>query len=244
MKSAKKEFKEFKFPKREFNKMFIEYFTSQQNNNTMRIEIIKDRQYERNFPTICYGVDRTNLGSVYNEHKYVFVLKNENDETGAIAIFSIPSNYLYLDALCTNKISENPEYTHDGAATLLLNLLKKFVDKVNKKHNFIIDLTSVKSAEDYYLRQHFNPISVGAGGFTYGLTSEDNLREDKLWLRQQKGEPWYISERKMRSRIRALKNLREDGTKETSTKEPIITRKSRRLHAKKKYDYKIILYIG
>lgn len=152
-------------------------------------------------------------------------------DVGGLAEFDIvKGHYIHIDVLCTNKKPfNNKEYTHDGAATILLNILKKYVDFEKKEYpSFYLHLESARDSREYYLRQNLQ--TSDNDEFTYG----ENTKTLRKVLSPTQKE---------------LLLLRgdDDGTKAekhtTESSEMKSPRKSKRLNPKKKYDYTITLYI-
>jgi hypothetical protein len=144
-------------------------------------------------------------------------------EVGGLAEFDIKKGkYIDISTLCTNKRPENPDYTHDGSATILLNIFKKYVDYEKKEYPlFYLVLGSAMDAKDYYLRQNLQ--TVDNSYFTYGENPK-TLRKTVL------------------PRQKELLLLRgDDGTLPTDFFKK--KRKSKRLNPKKKYDYNLTLFI-
>lgn len=99
----------------------------------------------------------------FREHQYVFLLTALSTDIGAFMTCSIKVDdkgkvYIYIDTLCTNQHPIDPDYTHENAATAVIEVVMKFVDYINKTHNkeFFLRLDSVPDATDYYFRKHFN----------------------------------------------------------------------------------------
>ena len=102
---------------------FLKFYNE---NNTKKINVIYDEKRTRRGTGICYYEYPSN--STY--YMYCEAINEIGDfEVGGLAEFNIvKGHYMYINVLCTNKKPYNKQYTHDGAATILLNIFKKFVD--------------------------------------------------------------------------------------------------------------------
>ena len=196
---------------------FLKFYNE---NYTEKINVIYDDKTTRRPTGIC-GWESPSDSTYYMRCDVI------NDEVGGLAEFYIKKGeFIYLNVLCSNKHSENPDYTHDGAATILLNILKTYVDYEKKEYpSFFLVLLSSTDAKDYYLRQNLQTIDNSY--FTYG--------ENPKTLRKT-----------VTPKQKELLSLRgDDGTLPTDffKKNRSKRLKSKRLNPKKKYDYILNLYI-
>lgn len=90
-------------------------------------------------------------------------------EIGGIAEFDIiKDKYIDLGSLCSNKKPSDSRYTHNGAETILLKILKEYVDyeKIENNPSFYLVLLAADDAKEYYLRQNLQ--TNDNSYFTYG----------------------------------------------------------------------------
>jgi len=200
----------------EFLKFYNENHTKQQ------INVIYDDKKTRRRTNIC-GYETPHL---YTHYMRCEGINDKGDiEIGGIAEFSIEKGkYVDLGCLCSNKYPSDSRYTHNGAATILLNILKKYVDFNKKIENpsFYLVLLAAADSKEYYLRQNLQTIDNRY--FTYGekpQTSRKKLTPTQKELLLLRGD--------------------DDGTLPTDFFKK--KRKSKRLNPKKKYDYTLKLFI-
>jgi len=222
------------------------------------VEIVYRNNEFENMPDkfFCSGIDDDYTKDSFLSNKYLLKLEAESDgHLGAVLAFSIYHDHVYIDLLCTNKKPTSAGYSDDGAATILLDFLMKFVDFIRKKYknNFHLSLTAVGEAVNYYYRKNFNPTEE----YVYFKKSKRIFIEDTLVPMQYGGRTDKV---KLSKRHRQLKLLRSDGSKAVKRLKNLGVRskkqqkkldsilkankrRSKRLNPLKKYKYKMILII-
>jgi len=204
--------------------MMDEFLKFYNENYTKKINVIYDDKTTRGKAGICNEYENPDDLYTYCMRCDVINDKGEISEIGGIAEFDIKkAKYIDLGNLCSNKDPFDTRYTHDGAATILLNILKKYV-KYKKKENplFYLVLLASNDSKEYYLRQQLQ--TDDNCYFTYGQnpkTLRKNLTPTQKELLLLRGD---------------------DGTLPTDffKKE---RKRSKRIHPKKKYDYTLQLFI-
>lgn len=206
---------------------FLKFYNE---NNTKKINVIYDDKRTRRETGICgdYESPHKSTHCMYCE---VINDKGELEEVGGLAEFDIvKGKYIDLIAICSNKYSSDSDYTHNGAATILLNILKKYVDfQKIENPSFYLVLLSHSDSNEYYLKQNLQ--TSDDRYFTYGEITKtlrnilSRTEKEVLNLRGDDG-------------VDSLKKKRKSDVDLSKQK-----RKSRRLNPKKKYDYTLTLLI-
>ena len=213
---------------------FLKFYNE---NNTKKINVIYDDKTTRRETGICDYEYPSNA----TYYMYCEAINEIGVEVGGLAEFNIvKGHYMYIKVLCTNKKPYNKEYTHDGAATILLNIFKKYVDFEKKEYpSFYFLLWSVDDAREYYLRQNLQ--TSDNNHFSYGentKTLRKILSPTQKELLLLRGDDDGTLAEKLTSAEKptsAKKQFRKEKMKST--------RKSRRLNPKKRYDYTFRLFI-
>lgn len=199
---------------------FLKFYNE---NNKKKINVIYDDKRTRRGKGICGDYESPDK-STHCMYCEVINDKGELEEVGGLAEFDIiKGKYIDLIAICSNKYPSDSDYTHNGAATILLNILKKYVDFEKTKYpSFYLVLLSHSDSKEYYLRQNLQ--TYDNRYFSYGeitKTLRNILSPTEKELLKLRGD--------------------DDGTLPTDFFKK--KRKSRRLNPKKKYDYTLTLLI-